>query len=174
MANVLSEKLINFEAFDRVIGRIPDLVDVELPTVETPTEEISGAGIAGAIESPTLGHVSPMGCTLKFRNPNPEQLKLMAPGTHRIEVRGSQQRYDASAGEYTTRPLKYVMDCVPKSSPLGTLAPGAGQETTIEFAVHYLKIFVSGKAYLEIDPKNYVYVADGVDVQASVRSDLGL
>jgi len=170
----IGEKLINFEAFDRDLGRLTGLVDIELPTVEVPTEEISGAGIAGTIESPTLGHVGPMSATFKFRNPEIELLKLLAPGVHRIEVRGSQQRYDTSAGTYPSRPIKYVMDCVPKSSPLGTMAPGTGQESTAEFAVHYLKVFVAGRAYLELDPKNHIYVVDGVDYNATVRSDLGL
>jgi len=63
---------------------------------------------------------------------------------------------------------------VPKSSPLGTLAPGGTQEPTCEYSVKYMKIFVDGKAYLELDPGNYICIMDGVDYLADVRSGLGL
>ena len=174
MANKTSEKLSNFEVYDGVLGRLLGLADVELPTIEYLSETISGAGIAGEIDSPTLGHVSAMAMTLKFRVHEPEAIKLLAPKAHALDLRGGIQRWNGSTGEYEIRPLKIVTRCVPKSGPLGTLAPGAMQEPTIEFSVKYIKEFLDGKALLEIDPNNYICVIDGVDYLADLRTALGL
>jgi len=173
MAEKTAEKLINFAAYaenERLLG----MVDVELPTIEALSETIRGAGIAGEMDSPTLGHIGPMSTTLKWRQIEPEALELLAPKVHALELRGSVQRYNGSAGEYETEVQKYVLRVIPKSAPLGTLAPAAVQEPTQEFSVRYLKIFIAGRAKLEIDPMNYIYIVDGVDYLSSVRTDLGV
>lgn len=173
MANKISEKMINFRAYDGVLGELLGLVDAELPTLEAMSESITGAGIAGEVDSPTLGHYGPMSMTLKWRTSEPQALKLLAPKSHAIELRGSIQRWNASAGEFETTALKVVTRAVPKSSPLGTLTPGGAQEPSAEFSVRYIKVFLDGKTYLEVDPINFICVIDGVDYLAKVRTDLG-
>ncbi len=173
MGNTVSEKITNFDAYHKELGRLPDLVDVELPTIEAPTDTVSGAGIAGEVESPVVGHISAMTVAFKFRNALPENHKLLAPKAHRIEVRASQQKWDASAGAYVHKGLKYVMDCVPKSTPLGTLTPGSGQETVVTMSVKYIKIYIDKKVYAEVDPYNYIFIIDGTDYLAAVRVNLG-
>ena len=174
MANILSEKLINFRAYGSGGTELLGLVDVELPTLEAMTETISGAGIAGEIESPTLGHYGPMSMTLKWRTTERGALRLLAPKAHAIELRGAIQRWNAALGEQEVMPLKIVTRCVPKSTPLGTLAPGSAQEPSAEFSVRYLKIFLAGRTYAEVDPLNYICVIDGTDYLADVRSALGV
>lgn len=174
MSNTVSEKLINFEVFDGELDRLLGLADVELPTLEALSETIQGAGIAGEVESPTLGHFSAMSMTLKWRSQEIQGLKLAAQKAHALELRGAVQRWNGSTGEYETQILKYVTRAVPKSAPLGTLAPSSLQEPSAEFSVRYLKVFVDGKAYLEVDPLNYICLIDGVDYLADVRSGLGL
>lgn len=173
MANIVSEKLINFRVYDGDLGELLGLADVELPVLEQMSETITGAGIAGEVESPTLGHYAAMSMTLKWRVTEAQALKLLAPKAHAIELRGSIQRWNAALGVYETQALKLVTRAVPKSSPLGTLAPGAQQEPSAEFSVRYIKIFLAGKALAEVDPLNYICVINGVDYLASVRSDLG-
>lgn len=174
MANVVSEKLINFEVFDADEGRLLGLADVELPTLQAQSEEVSGAGIAGTVDSPTLGHYAAMSMTIKWRVTEVQALKLMEPRAHALELRGSIQRWNGSLGEFETLALKVVTRAVPKSSPLGTLAPGSLQEPSMEFSVRYIKIFLAGTAYVEIDPLNYIALVNGVDYLAAVRTDLGL
>lgn len=174
MANILSEKLINFRVYGAGGAELLGLADVELPTLEAMSESIMGAGIAGEVESPTLGHYGPMTMTLKWRTTERGALALLAPKAHPLEIRGSIQRWNAGTGEQETIPLKVVTRAVPKSAPLGTLAPGAAQEPSAEFSVRYLKIFLGGRTYAEIDPFNYIAIIGGVDYLASVRADLGV
>ena len=174
MANILSEKLINFRCYGEGGRELLGLVDAELPTLEAMSETISGAGIAGELDSPTLGHYAPMSLTLKWRVTEPGALRLAAPKAHAIELRGAIQRWDASLGESSVRKLKVVVRAIPKSAPLGTLSAGGAQEPSAEFSVRYLKVFIDGRAYLEIDPVNSICVIDGVDYLADVNAALGV
>lgn len=173
MANIIGEKLINFEVYaanERLLG----VVDVELPTLEALSESYKGAGIAGEVEAPTLGHYGPMSMTLKWRVTEEGALKLQEPRVHAIELRGSIQRLNASTGIYETQAVKVVTRAVPKSSPLGTFAPAAAVEPSMELSVKYVKIFLAGKAFVEIDQLNHVCLINGTDWLATMRADLGL
>lgn len=67
MSNQIPERLINFTVYgegNRIIG----VADAKLPSIEMMTETVSGAGIAGELESGTLGHFKPMTVSLKWRN----------------------------------------------------------------------------------------------------------
>ncbi len=172
MANVVSEKLINFRVYDSD-GELLGLADVELPTLEAMTETVAGAGIAGEVDSPVLGHYGSMTLTLNWRVTELGALRLAAPKAHALELRGSIQRYNAARGEYETQALKVVVRATPKSSGLGSLTPGSPMESSAELEVNYLKLFLAGRAYAEIDKFNYICVIDGRDYLASVRSDLG-
>ena len=173
MANTTGQTLINFEVFAENI-RLPGLVDVELPTIAALSETIKGAGIAGEIDCVTLGHYGPMAMTLKWRVTESSALLLAAPRVHNLELRGAIQRLNSATGILEVTPVKLVTRCQPKSIPLGTLAPAAAMEPSAEFSVLYLKVFLNGRATLEIDPLNYVSRNNGVDYLATTRSALGL
>lgn len=173
MANQVPEKLNNFMAYNEGQSLI-GVADVEMPSLEAMTETVSGAGIAGEVDSPTLGHYGSMTCRINFRTVTTEAVKLAAQRAHQLEFRGSQQIYDAGAGSYKTQPLKVVMKAVPKNVELGNLTVGAPTETGNEFEVNYLKVWVDNKALVEIDKFNFIAKIDGVDYLSSVRRDIGL
>lgn len=60
------EKLINFRVYKDSTDYI-GLADVTLPSLEAMTETVSGAGIAGEVDSPTLGHMGSMETVLNWR-----------------------------------------------------------------------------------------------------------
>ena len=170
--NIISEKLINFRVYNanqEVLG----LADVELPTLEAQSETVSGAGIAGELESPTLGHYASMKLKLKWRVIHGDLTSLAAPVAHPLELRGSIQRYNASLGVYMTEAVKVVVRAVPKTVNLGTLTPAKPTDSESEFEVNYIKVFVGGLPRLEIDKLNFICIIDGFDYLAQVRMDLG-
>lgn len=148
--------------------------DVQLPDLEPMKETVKGAGIAGEVESPVLGHFSPMTTTITWRIPVGHVITLAQPKSHLIDIRGSEQMYDSAAGEYKTVPLKVVMKIAPKKTAIGKLATGSPTDTSSEFGVTYIKILIDGKAVVEIDIYNFICMIDGEDYLESVRSDLGL
>lgn len=169
--NPIPEKLINFRAYlegDNLLG----VADVELPKLEAMSDTVTGAGIAGEVDSPVIGHYASMSATINFRTINDDVGKLSAPKAHLLDFRGSQQVYDA--GTYKTVAVRVTMSAIPKVTTLGTFKVGATTETGQEFEVVYLKVYVAGKERVEIDKLNYKAVFDGVDYLAGVRADLGI
>lgn len=173
MANQVPEKLINFMAYNEGQNLI-GVVDVELPALESMTETVSGAGIAGEVDSPTLGHYGSMTCRINFRTVTKDAASLAAQRSHQLEFRGSQQVFDAGTGRYSTQSLRCVVKAVPKNVELGNLTAGAPTETGNEFEVNYIKLWVGGEELVEIDKFNFIARINGEDYLASVRADLGV
>ena len=173
MSNQVAEKLINF----RVYYDGKDLMgsaDVTLPELSAMTDTIKGAGIAGEIEVPILGHYGAMQVGINWRTLNMSTLVLAKPMAHHLEFRGAVQVFDAATGKYKVGAQKVVVKSVPKKTSLGKLDVGVSQDTESEFEVSYLKVFLDGKEILELDKYNYICKIDGQDFLADTRKALGL
>ena len=173
MSNPAPERLINYRVYDsgnNLIG----VATVDLPDLEAMTDTVSGAGIAGEIDSPVLGHFGSMTTTINWRTITGDATRLAAQRVHALEVRGSQQIHDAGTGEYKTEPVRVVMRCVPKNLSMGSMEVGSTTDSASEFEVTYLKVFVGGKERIELDKYNFKFVVAGNDLLASVRRDLGM
>lgn len=173
MSNPVPERLINFTVYGEG-NRQYGVATVELPDIEMMTDTTSGAGIAGELETPILGHTASMATTITWRTITKSATSLAAPKVHALEFRGSQQVNDAGNGRLITSPVRVAMRVQPKRVGLGSLEVGATTDTETEFEVHYLKIVVDNVERVEIDKLNFKFVVDGVDYLAAVREDLGL
>ena len=103
--NKVPERLINF----RVYAEGNDLLgvaNVELPSLEAMSDTVSGAGIAGEVESPILGHYGSMTTTFTWRTISADLTRLAEQKAHALDLRGSQQVYDAALGTYSTVPVR--------------------------------------------------------------------
>jgi P2 family phage contractile tail tube protein len=173
MSNQIPERLINFRVYqgnDNLLG----LATIELPDIEAMTDTISGAGIAGEIDSPILGHFQSMSTTLSFRTIEKGAMNLAGQRSWDITARGSQQVHDAGRGEYSTVPVRVSMKGVTKRNGLGSFEVGSTTDSEVELEVTYLKIFINNVEVLELDKYNFKYVVNGVNYLASVAEDLGL
>ncbi len=167
------EKLINFRVYeggDDLIG----IADVTLPNLEAMTETVKGAGIAGEVESPVLGHYSSMELELNWRTLSKPNVLLAQPKGVQLDLRGAQQVYDSGASEYKVSPAKVVVAGVPKTTELGKLDVGTTSDTKTTLEVNYIKVTIDGKDVLELDKFNYICNIGGVDYLAEVREALGL
>lgn len=171
--NQVPERLINFRVYNDS-NDLLGIATVDLPEIEAMTDTVSGAGIAGEVESPVLGHFASMTTTFSWRTIEKAAMKLSQQKAHSVEVRGSQQVYDGANGTYGSVQIRASMRIVPKTVTLGTFEPGATTDTEQEFEVLYIKLFVADKEVLEIDKYNYVAKFGDQDALASVRADLGL
>lgn len=173
MSNKMPEKLINFRVYKDGVDLL-GVADVALPDLEAMTDTVKGAGIAGEVESPVLGHYGNLTLTLNFRTVTGNTMALAQPRAHQLELRGAIQTYDAGAGTYITESLKIVVKATPKKTGLGKLDVGKGQENGSEFECSYIKVWLEGEEKLEIDKYNFICVIDGDDVLADTRTALGL
>ena len=70
--------------------------------------------------------------------------------------------------------MRVVMRAIPKNFSLGSLEPGSSTDSSTEFEVIYLKIYVDDKEVVEIDKYNFIAKFGDIDMLESVRQDLGL
>lgn len=167
------EKLINFRVYQDSTDYI-GLADVTLPSLEAMTETVSGAGIAGEIDSPTLGHMGSMETVLNWRTLEKTNLQLAAPTGVQLDLRGAQQIYDSSTGKYVVRPVKIVIIGISKSTELGKLEVGATTDTSNTLETTYIKVDVDSETVLEYDKYNSIYNIAGNDFLKDMREALGL
>ena len=93
--NKVPERLINFRVYNDG-NDLLGVANVDLPSIEAMSDTVSGAGIAGEVESPILGHFGSMTATFTWRTITPELAKLANQKAHALDLRGSQQVYDAA------------------------------------------------------------------------------
>lgn len=171
--NNIPERLVNFRVYDE--GRnLMGIATVDLPEIEAMSETTTGAGIAGEVETPTLGHYGSMTTTFSWRTIEKAAMVLSQARAHHVEIRGSQQIYDAALGLQKTVPVRVVMRIIPKTVTLGTFEPGATTDTEQEFEVTFLSVFVDNVSMVTIDKFNFIAIVGGVDALAGVRKDLGI
>lgn len=171
--NPIPERTINYRVYDdanNVIG----IATVDLPDLEAMTDTISGAGIAGEVDSPVLGHFGSLTLTINWRTITGDAARLNAQRVHALEFRSSQQINDAGQGSLSTQPVRIVTRCVPKNFSMGSLEVGATTDSSSEFEVTYIKIFIDGREVLELDKYNFKFVVNGQDFLRSARRDMGM
>lgn len=170
---MVPEKLINFRVYqdgDDLLG----LSDVTLPKLDSITETVKGAGVAGEIDDPTIGHFGSMELELNWRSLLKSNIVLAKPTGVHLDLRGACQGHDSAKNVLKTMPVKIVVEGTPKSTDLGKLDMGATTDTKNTIEVTYIKITVDGETVLEIDKFNYICVIGGVDYMADIRDALGL
>ncbi len=173
--NVVPSVLQNYEIYDETDGseRLLGTSDVELPELEFLSADLKGAGIAGEVSVPVVGHTNNLTVTFNWRTIQKNFTKLSAPGSHIVTCRGALQNYDAATGLMQVSAVKVTMRSLPSKASIGKLEPGEVTESGNELSINYLKMTVDGEELLEIDKLNYVYRVNGVDYLADTRDALG-
>lgn len=169
----IPEKLINYSVYlngTQYLGA----ADVTLPTIESLTETFSGAGIAGEVDSPTLGHYASMTVSMTWRTLTKESMLLLAPESHLIDFRMSQQLYNTATSSLGSSGARVTIKGMPKSGELGTLNVGQTTGTTNEIEVTYIKVVSESLTILEIDKFAFKAIINGKDYLADVRKQLGM
>lgn len=163
---------INFSIYDSRSKDLLGVAEVTLPNFEAMTETISGAGLAGEVDMPVLGHFGSMTVELSWRTMTADATRLSQQTAQYLDMRGSIEHYERT-GAIVTVPMKVTVITVPKSLNLGNLNVGTGSDSSNEFECSYIKVWIGGKEVVELDKFNYIYRVHGVDYLASVRRDLG-
>lgn len=170
---MVPEKLINFRVYmdgNDLVG----ISDVTLPKLEAITETVKGAGIAGEIDSPAIGHFGSMELELNWRTLLKTNVSLAKPTGVDLDLRGAIQMNDTASGTLKSVPAKVMVRGITKSTDLGKLEMGTTMDAKNTIEVSYIKITIDGSDVFELDKFNYICTIDGVDYMTEVRSALGL
>ena len=165
---------INFKIHDSDSQELLGVAEATLPEFEAMSETISGAGLAGEVDMPVLGHFGSMTAELKWRAMTRAASKLNRAVAHYLDMRGSIEQYEEHLGIIASVPMKVAVITLPKSLNLGNLNVGKAADTSSKLECVYIKVWLGGKEVVELDKFNYVYRVHGVDYLASVRRDLGM
>lgn len=168
----IDETVIGFAVYEDATEHI-GISEVTLPEISSITEEISGAGIGGKIDSVILGAIEAMSLTLNFRTVTNNAIKLQEPRQHHIDLRAAQQQKDTVKGTTEVVSVKHILVVTPKKLNPGKVATATAAEVSGEYAVSYYATYINGKKKLEIDPLNYIYYVNGKDYLEDVRKALG-
>ncbi|QJT10231.1 phage major tail tube protein [Oceanidesulfovibrio marinus] len=174
MANVnkIPEKTITFNVYkDGAV--LMGVATVELPQLQAMTEPLSGAGIAGEIDSPTLGQFQSMSAKLAFRTKTANFIQLQAPEYHHLDLRAAVQHHDGGTGKIEVISERVILRGMPKSASLGKFETAKPQDSELELEISYLKYVQDGQEILELDKLNYIFMVDGTDHLAAVRAAVG-
>lgn len=170
----LPSLLVNFRVYDMDSNDLLGVGDVELPKLDAMTETLKGAGVAGEIDMPVIGHYSAMETKLNFRTVDKHALAISATKGQKLDIRGAQEVFDKAANEVKIVPVKLIVKGLPKSTELGKFEMGAGTDSSLTIETMYLKLMIGGETKAEIDKLSYIANINGTDYLADVREALGL
>lgn len=168
----MDQTVINFACYEDN-NELVGLGEATLPDVSWISNSLSGAGIAGNIDTVVLGHLDAMTLSMKFHTLTEYGIRMNEPRRHNIDLRVAQQDENTVAGTLDVVPVKHVMVVIPKSYKAGNVTPAAEADASGEYAVRYWAVYIDGKKVQEIDPLNYICFVNGKDYLAGVRAALG-
>lgn len=143
--------------------------ELSLPEFEASAETISGAGILGEIDDPTVGYFGNQEIEIPFRILDSEAVDMldMTKAVH-LEIRGAQQTTN-SAGTIEFRSMRVVVRGRANKFSPGKVKAGSPMETAITLSLLYILIELEGKPVLELDKINEVYKINGNDILETVK-----
>ena len=167
--NYIPEKINEYNAYLDGTKMIGVAASVTLPEVNMKTSTVSGVGVNGELDSPTIGQFESMEQEIQFNTLYSSAMDMLSPlSTVNLTLRASQQVYDKQGG-YNFKGLRVVeIGRVRSSTPARWKRRGHGATVTLELT--YLMIEVDGQQLLEVDKLNGIYKVNGTDMLAGVNS----
>lgn len=170
----VAQQVVNYEVFLEGTRRL-GTASADLPELNYLTNEISGAGVAGKHEAPTLGHMENLQVTLHWRAIDGNSMAFFqGQQAAMLSLRGALQRYDAATGLRRVLPVRVDLRGFTVTNNLGKFEPSEQTETETQLNCDWVKISVDNVVVFEHDVFNFVHNVNGADALAEVRSALGV
>jgi len=151
---------------ERLIG-VGD--EVTLPDFEALAETISGAGILGELDDPTVGHFSNMEIEIPFRVLDREATDMLdMTRAVQLTIRAAQQMLSVE-GNTEFRQLRVVVRGKSATLAGGSVQNANPMDTSVTLNVSYILIEVDGNSLVELDKLNPTFKINGVDLLQRVR-----
>ena len=174
MAKVAT-KTIQYSIYDRTNGSakyVEDTQSYTRPDIEMMTDGVSGSGIMGEIDVPTLGHIDSMEFEMVLNKTNERAIAMFAPGAHTMEVRWVTNVLNSATGGSSVQANKEIIKYLPKSLSMGDIENNETNEATLTGEVLTYQYIVAGKTLIKIDKLNNVFIINGKDYSADIRKAL--
>ena len=151
---------------NRLLGTGDELT---LPSFEASTETVSGAGILGEIDDPTVGYFGNQEMEIPFRILDNEATDMLdMTKAVQLEIRGAAQTTN-SEGDIEYQGVRVVVRGRSNKFTPGKLKAGNPMDTSITLSILYILIELDGASVLELDKLNEVFKINGNDILAEVK-----
>ena len=171
----ISTKTIQYAIYDRTSGSakyVDDTQSYTRPEIAMMTDGISGAGIMGEIDLPTLGQLDSMEIEVALNKTNERAVAMFAPGAHTMEVRWVTNVLNTANGNSEIQANKEIIKYLPKTLSLGDIENNETNEGTLTGEVLTYQYIIGGKTVIKIDKLNNVFIVNGKDYSSAIRSAL--
>ena len=138
--NYIPEKINDFNTYLDGNKMIGVAASVTLPEVKMKTSTVSGAGINGEIDSPTIGQFESMEQEIDFNVLYSSAMDMLSPlSVVNLTLRAAQQVYDKTGG-YAFKGLRVVEMGRVKTFNPGKVEKGEGMEAKVTLELTYLLV----------------------------------
>ena len=151
------------------------VASIEMPNIQYLNESITGSGIAGEIDNPTIGLTQSLTCKLSFTATNPETYNIMDwTRTALYECYLALQVSDDATSVRSSVPERINLLGRTKTFNLGTREQGKKHGNEVELEITRLETYMDGQEKLLIDKLNFIHRVNGTDLLGAVRRQMGL
>lgn len=171
---IIPEKVVNYLLYVDGSKSETALVDADLPDIQFMSETISGAGIAGEIESTTTGHLQAMTLGLNFRTLVDKNYNMLEQRAYALELKAGLQSSNQSNGKLINGKYRIMIKGYPKGFTQGKLSVGKPTDSKQEFSVNYMKVEYDGEEVFEVDKTNMIFKVKGTDYLTETRAAMGM
>lgn len=171
----ISTKTIQYAIYDRTSGStkfVEDTSSYTRPEIAMMSDGISGSGIMGEIDLPTIGQIDSMEIEVALNKTNERAIAMFAPGAHTMEVRWATNVLNTSTGSSAVQANKEIIKYLPKTLSLGDIENNETNEGTLTGEVLTYQYIIDGKTVIKIDKLNNVFIVNGTDYSSAIRSAL--
>lgn len=172
--NEIAEKINRFNAYLGIAdaqNKLAGVTDeVTLPDFENMSETLNLSGMAGEVDSPSIGQFKSVQVEIPFSNVSREALEVAKDDNVSIILRAAQENLDTEllSKSYVGRVI--TIRGMTKSINFGKLKRGGYGNPSIKKEVIYYKEEIDGKVITEIDKFNGKCIINGVNIMQDIEN----
>lgn len=168
----IPDKINNFNAYagtasdaNRLVG-VTD--EITLPNLQSMSETINMAGMAGEVDSPAVGQYKSMEIDINFSNISKSSMAVAAQDNQPLILRSSQEFVNRDDSTKVFKNRTITIRGMTKEINFGSLKKGGYGKPSIKKEVYYYKDEIDGEVVTEIDKFNGKAVIAGVDLTKDI------
>lgn len=169
---LIPDKVNNYNVYAETASDANKLIGVTnettLPNVQSMSETINMAGMAGEVDSPTVGQYQSIEVTLNFTNIAKSSLEVAAKDNVPLILRSAQEFVNPEDSTKVFKNRTITIRGMTKAINFGSLKKSGYGNPSITKEVYYYKEVIDGEVVAEIDKFNGKAVIAGVDLTKDI------
>jgi hypothetical protein len=167
--NYIPEKINDANIYTDGTKMVGAAASITLPEIVSKSSTVSGMGINGEVDSPTIGLFESIEQEIQFNTLYSSCVDMLSPMSNvNLTIRAAQQVYDKTGG-YAFKGLRVVEMGRVKSFNPGKVEKGESMEASVKLELTYILVENDGSPLVEVDKLNGVYKVNGTDMLAEIK-----